>query len=234
MGRIRWIGVGLLLAGAADCGYPDFQFTSGAGSAGGTSSSGSSSGSSGGPCQLVGSKGCPSGQRCTIVAPTTGTVGCVAEAAMPLHPYDACTSDTLCPMGTWCNGRTEVCMPFCTSSADCQGNDCIGADDASGNTVPGGASVCVANCNPETASPCGNGATCAYDSSNGAMDCFLSSNYCLGQSCKNVWDCSPGLVCAGMCVIWCDVKTMDCPLGTCTMFSNIDPMYDGDVYGYCQ
>ncbi len=238
MGRLRWIGIGLLVAATARCGYPDFQFSSGTGASGSTSSaSASGSGGSGTSCHLLGASGCGAGQRCTIVDANTGATGCVAQAAKPLGPYDSCDTDTRCPASTWCDGRTGVCMPFCQSAADCHQNDCVAAYDVSQKTVPGGVSVCVADCDPVSAAPCGHGATCSYDPTVGSMDCFSSPELAVGDPCMYLNDCGPGSVCVGdTCQMWCapvNASSPDCNGGECGMFTNLTPMYKMQTYGSC-
>ena len=223
MRRFGWmIGMAVLVAATARCGYPDFQFSI--------------------PptmCDLLQATSCGDGQRCTIIDPTTGKTGCVAQAATPLHPYDACNSDKECPAGSWCDGRTQACMLFCKSATDCGGNDCVASYyTANGKaiTVPGGASVCVANCDPVSAVPCGQHATCGYDPQVGVMDCFASSDLTAGQKCMYINDCGPSLVCVGTCERWCNPPgqaSQTCAGGPCAMISNLAPMYDGKLYGAC-
>ena len=146
MRRLGWLGIAMLFAATARCGYPDFQFAT--------------------MCDLLQATSCGSGQRCTIVDPPTGKTGCVAVGPSALRAYDACANDSECPAGTWCDGRTGTCMQLCHSASDCGGNNFVATYYVDKNkvvTVPGGASVCVADCNPVSAVPCGSAATCAYD-----------------------------------------------------------------------
>jgi hypothetical protein len=221
------MAIAVLLAATARCGYPDFQFTSG-GAGGGA-----------GACRVLdGAADCGATERCTIVDESTGATGCVALAASPLHPYEACASDTACPTGTWCDGRTGVCMPFCQTAQDCHGNDCVAARNTSDSAIPGGTSVCVANCDPVAGTPCGNGTTCTYDAQVGDMDCFASLGMGDGEPCAALNDCGMSLVCVGgTCDPWCHPAgsevSADCEGGECDMFSNLAPMYDGSTYGFC-
>jgi len=131
-------------------------------------------------------------------------------------------------------------MLFCQSMSDCGGNDCIAAYYTVNNklvTVPGGASVCVANCDPVSAVPCGSGTTCAYDTNVGVTDCFPSAGVGDGQKCTYGNECGPGLACVGTCQKWCHPPgqlSQDCGGGACDMIGNLSPMYDGQLYGACQ
>jgi len=256
-----------MIAASIRCGYPSFQFDGGGGggagnrdgghgAAGGggtgstthattTQSSASTTGGSGGgstTCHVLqDAADCGPRERCTIVDATTGTTGCVAVVTPSLAPYDACLGgDANCPAGTWCDRRTFVCMPFCQSAADCGGNDCVAAHNPAGNTVPGGISVCTANCDPVSAAPCGAGATCTYDALVvGGFDCFSTMGYASGHFCMHLNDCAPGLVCAGTsCARWCHpastTSSADCGFAACTAFTNLMPTYGGATYGYCQ
>jgi hypothetical protein len=254
------MGIAVILVATARCGYPDFQFTSGSGGGGGGSSSNSGGGgenssssnhssttgmgtttSTGGApaCRVLHSAtDCGPKERCTIVDEETGATGCVPVASHPLQPYDACSGDNDCPTGTWCDGRTGVCMPFCQSAQDCGGNDCTAARNSGQNTVPGGVSVCVANCDPVIGDPCGQGATCTYDAQLGDMDCFVSLGRGFDDPCTTLSDCGVSYVCVGStCQPWCHPAgepSDDCFGGDCGMFSNLAPMYDGEVYGFCE
>jgi hypothetical protein len=220
MQRLRCMTIALLLAATARCGYPNFEFTT--------------------MCDLVDATSCGAGARCTIVEPTTGKTGCVAADPSPKSPYAACSSDKECPAGTWCDGRTGTCMLFCQSMSDCGGNDCVATYytvNGKPVTVPGGANVCVANCDPVSAVPCGSETTCGYDPQIGVMDCFATNGFTLGQACMYINDCGPGLVCVSTCQKWCrppGQSSSDCGGGTCGMFTNLAPMYDGQLYGACQ
>jgi hypothetical protein len=249
----------MVLGGAAlaallmsQCGYPHFEFpgdTSSSGTGGGattsttSSSSSSSSGTGGGApasCTLrKDAQDCGAGMRCTILDQDKGTTHCVAIAASPEMPYEACDDDSRCPAATWCDLRTHVCKPFCDTAADCNGNagNCVAAQNSSGKTVPG-AFVCTAHCDPITAIECSGASTCTYDSKLGDFDCFRSKGYMSGNACTYLSDCGVGLVCASSaCVYWChpapSASSPDCLGGPCSNFSNLMPSYNGSVYGYC-
>ncbi|APR79559.1 Hypothetical protein A7982_04906 [Minicystis rosea] len=216
------------------------------GSGGGTSVSStaatSSTSSTGGPtmCRLKhDAEDCKTGERCTIADPDTGSTKCVAITATPSTPYAACTTDEVCPAGTWCDARTATCAPFCASSNDCGGGLCVAAEASNPNTtthtVPG-ATVCTANCDPVSATSCGPNAACNYDFLAGAFDCFQSQNQPIGSSCSFA-ECAPTLVCGSTCLAWCfpaGAPSLACPgFADCNAFSNLTPMYNGVTYGYC-
>jgi hypothetical protein len=180
--------------------------------------------------------------RCTIVDTANGMSGCVPLMGS-LMPYDACPNgDADCPRYTWCDARTRTCAPFCSNSTACKGGTCVVATGPTG-PITNGFNVCTAHCNPETAAPCGAGATCGYDPKVLDFDCFLSGGHKVNDSCKTSSDCSKGLVCGvdqvtmmGSCFLWCTPTTGfgDCPTpyNFCSSFS--PPFnYQGAEYGYC-
>jgi hypothetical protein len=183
--------------------------------------------------------------RCTITDTAKGLSGCVPISPSPLLPYDACPSgDVDCAKGTFCDGRTKTCAPFCASAQECNsGANCVAASNGT-STIPNGFNVCTAHCEPEKGTPCGVGATCAYDTKVLDFDCFASSGKGVNSMCQVSADCGKGLVCGidtvtmlGACVLWCKVGGPawgDCPLpyNNCSDFS--PPFnYDGSDYGYC-
>jgi hypothetical protein len=214
-------------------------FATGAGPSGSTSSTGTG-GSGSKTCQVLhDTQDCGAGARCTIVDENTGTLGCVPLASMPLGKYDACTADTSCPAGTWCDQRTLVCDPFCATGDGCGSGQCVGASSGT-KSIPG-VNVCTAHCDPESASPCGTGSTCSYDDKVLDFDCFTAGAASVAGSCQSSLDCKKGLVCAvnamqvGTCYPWCHAAGTfgDC---TGTFFCNeFTPafVYDGADYGYC-
>jgi hypothetical protein len=249
------MALGVVLAAASTrCGYPTFVFDSNGG-AGGTSSSHSSShsssshsssgtgGSGSNACQVLhDATDCGPTGRCTIADVAKGALQCVPLAAAPLSPYAACPKgDGDCPAGTWCDRRTKVCMPFCTPGGTaCGGGGSCVAASAGTAPVPGDY-VCTAHCEPISASPCRQGATCVYDPKVLDFDCFESGNASLSGSCTLPYDCGKGLVCGvdqttmlGSCLLWCSpTQTSSCPsFGFCNDFSS--PIsYSGASYGYC-
>jgi len=259
--------LGAVLVGAATrCTYPSFTFdgtTSGGGQGGvGTTSSQSSTthssstttsstttsssgtgGTSTGPktCHVLqDTQDCGPSGRCTIVDENVGTLSCVPLAAAPLTRYAACPSDQDCPAGTWCDQRTRTCAPFCTKASDCSPGSCVSARNSSQQAIPG-LTVCTAHCDPEVATPCGAGATCAYDLMALDFDCFVAGNGGEGASCASASECQIGLVCVGngttnYCRLWChDAGTFGdtCNLSqSCKGFST-PLVYNGVPYGYC-
>ncbi len=215
--------------------------SSGAGSS--TATAGSTTGASTGTggsgsqtCQVLhDAQDCGATGRCTIVDESTGKLGCKPLAGAPLGKYDACTDDTRCPAGTWCDQRTSACAPFCATSSSCGSGHCVAASNGA-ESIPG-VSVCTAHCDPETAIPCGSGATCAYDTTALDFDCFVSGGTPLNGSCQTSPDCAKGLVCGisgttGTCLQWCK-QNGECPaIDICDMFTPAF-IYNGADYGYC-
>src|SRR6185369_12293028 len=110
---------------------------------------------------------------------------------------------TKCPAGTWCDHRTETCAPFCMAASDCAKGECVAAQDAALEPIPG-ANVCTAHCDPVDPGACGAGAACNYDGTAVDFDCFASQNAGVGAPCSFA-DCAPTLVCGGStgCLAWC-------------------------------
>lgn len=227
MRRAGWMALGMVLAlAAAQCGYPTFVFD-GVGSTGGGGAS---------SCQS-----CGASDRCTILDTSTGKTGCVPVSSSHLAPYAACPSgDGDCPAGTWCDGRTRVCMPFCAPGSTCKGGgSCVAA--SAGTAVVPGNYVCTAHCEPISAKPCGAGATCIYDPSVLDFDCFESNQIALSAVCSQPNDCASGLVCGfnqtlmqATCLEWCSPAGDYTCAGSayCTDFAS-PVAYDGTSYGYC-
>ena len=68
------------------------------------------------------------------------------------------------------------------------------------------------------------------------MDCFATSGHTAGQTCMYLNDCGPGLACVGTCQPWCHPAgglSQDCGGGSCQMFTNLTPVYQQAVYGFC-
>lgn len=258
MSRLGWttVGAAMVVVASTHCTYPSFTFdgAGGLGTGGATTSSTSHSSSSattsstgsGGTggmppkmCNVV-SQDCGPSERCTLVEPDKAITGCVAVSGAPLSSYDACPGgDHDCPKGTWCDGRTGVCMPFCASKSDCaSGQNCVSASyDGSPITS---VKVCVSHCEPVSADPCGTGATCAYDTSVLSFDCFTSGNIHWADMCMHAADCERGLVCVGSsssadCRYWCKTAgqlSADCLGAMCNPFST-PVTYNGVEYGFC-
>jgi len=181
---------------------------------------------------------CPAGNRCTVANEQTGDTHCVALASPPKVPYEGCLDDKACPAGTWCDWRTDACMPFCDSPADCAGTggDCVSAKTSGSKSVPG-VTVCTSNCDPVSSTSCGLGAACNYDNNAGSFDCFRSGNKSEGSTCAFA-ECGPTLVCGSSCRVWCAPAAADntaqCgTFGYCEQFSNLTPTRNGVTYGYC-
>jgi hypothetical protein len=254
MRRLFWMtgGLGLAALAATQCGYPSFDFSplpssSSSGSSGGMAGTGgmgdsastTSTGTMTAACRLThDAEDCPPGDRCTVISLNTGKTGCVPVASQTRKLYEDCADDSVCPAGAWCDLRTLVCMPFCEALSDCTAGDCVPARNVNGKLI---ASVCTANCNPTSASPCAGKTNCVYDSMLGDFDCFKSQGNMEFDSCAVSTDCGHGLVCAddgtgGLCVRWChpvDTSPSVCAGGTCTAFTNLTPQWMNETYGYC-
>lgn len=245
MSPLRWIALGaVLVATSAACGFPTFSFStsSGGASTGGASSISSSSSSTGGgvggfgpkPCHaLQDAVDCGANERCTVVDVNQGTLGCVPLAADVKAPRARCSNDDACPVGTFCDRRTAVCMPLCNGAASCAGR-CVPAETENKVTIPG-VTVCTAHCNPTNPSACGLGAMCGYDPMALDFDCFFFAGKGPGEVCEFINDCPPTHVCVGTCEKWChpaDAFGEECQ-GYCSPFANATFIYDMVEYGYC-
>jgi hypothetical protein len=146
-------------------------------------------------------------------------------------------ADQACAAGAYCSASTSVCVPLCTSKAECAGGFCVAALDASGTSPIPGLDVCTADCDPLTAAPCGPQVTCYYDAKHGGLDCIASKGSLEGAVCSFVNDCAPALACiGGTCRRWCtpvgDMFTCSGG-GVCSAFSNLTVTHAGQTYGYC-
>lgn len=260
--------VAVLVASAAACGYPDFKFAgeTSAGGSGGTSSSSTSTVSTGGTGGATSSSG-TGGAECRILHPGGGTCeyqpgfecGCEAglkcsvdnlanghTKCIPLTTatpdYNKCFSDGACAAGSWCDPDKGVCKPICGTCAD--GGVCMPALYQGGTKIIPGLQVCTAHCDPESASPCGPGVTCAYNTLTSELDCYVSKNVNEGQPCDAQADCKAGFVCVGsagneVCKQWCHPIDSNFPGGGCPIQEpycdpvNIDVTYNGEQYGVC-
>jgi hypothetical protein len=179
--------------------------------------------------------GCNAPDKCSVTDETTGKSQCTKAGS--LGAYQPCSDDNDCAAGTWCDHFANTCGKICASSADCtSGGVCFSPLNADLSESIPGLGVCTANCSPLTGSPCGNNATCTFDSSLTVFDCFASLNRTEGQACTKLRDCGKGLAClaSGTCAQWC-VKAADCKNGKtkCTLF-NPAITVGGTSYGFCQ
>ena len=214
------------------CTFPEFDFdpipedddqtgsttTAGSGGTGAAdatvSSSVSSSGGGGSPaqpCVLTSVGTCGIDMKCSIVNASTGETGCVDAGARPA--FAVCLEDSECEEGTFCDGFTSVCKPFCTSATTCGLGLCIDATSEAG-PIPG-ASVCTANCDPQTVEPCAlGGVTCYYDGPIHQFDCIASVGKSEGEACEFINDCDGGLLCfKNVCDPWCAPINESCGPG---------------------
>lgn len=220
---------------AAACTFPEFDFdpiptdddqststapsTGGAGGLGAsnsmasTSTSGNNDGGSGAagpqPCVLTSVGTCGSGKKCSIVNTATGDTGCVDAGFRPA--FAVCLEDTECAEGTFCDGYTSVCKPFCDSDLTCGAGFCVSA--TSDTDIIEDAFVCTAHCNPLTVAPCAlTGVTCFWDGELQEFDCAASLGKSVGDECEFANHCAGGLLCfKEACDEWCTIENSQCP-----------------------
>jgi hypothetical protein len=259
------------IVGEGACGYPTFGFdpigTGTTGSVitgtggGGGSSTAQTSGTGGAACVLshTGKQGtceylpghecgCPQpNTKCAVQALDTGASDCIPISVMAKPKWSGCTTDGDCAKGTWCDHRSRVCKPICSTVDDCEPDEkCIEvAQDAVVAMVPG-LRVCTAHCNPIFPEPpCGAGLTCVYNFDVNVKDseCATTAGVPEGSECAASNSCNPGLICVGMapnysCQEWCspaDAKDHpECPASRpfCKAF-NPTVIFDTKSYGFC-
>jgi hypothetical protein len=164
----------------------------------------------GGECEYLPGKqcGCKVNEKCGVINETTGESACGATGN--LAAGQKCGNDTACAPNTWCDHFTGTCERICEDASDCvAGAKCVTAPKATGGLIPG-LKICTSNCEPVTASPCGPGVTCAFDSSADVQgfDCFVSGLKKEAAACTASRDCDKGLLCldgatADTCERWC-------------------------------
>ncbi len=166
------------------------------------------------PCEVanLGLTGlCPANQKCTVVNPTTGEVGC--GTAGTKARWATCTDDSDCQDGDFCDLNRHVCKPFCRNVADCDAfeGECVPAKQQGASNppdIPGNVKTCVAMCSPLNGAPCpsGQNVTCAYIGGN-RFDCAESENLNIGSECDEQTDCALTLGCVDTlglsCEQWC-------------------------------
>lgn len=244
------------------CSVPEFEFrsekasssnvtTSTGGGQGPASSSITGSGGSGGSqpvCDGIDDLGklgiCGAGQKCTVADLNPVQVGC--GIAGNKEEWFTCTTDNDCVDGTWCDGQTEICKPFCTGSGDCnftvQG-DCLTATVKQGGNVFqfDSVRVCMPNCNPKTADICvGPNTSCFFRPSFG-FDCSRSSLIKEGQPCSDPTDCEVGTLCAAppgeqpVCSKWCTPigNSPDCSADQDCVVLTPTAEYNKEEHGAC-
>lgn len=211
-------------------GLTDLSFEGQAGGAGDAGGGSSQGGASGAPCG-----DCRGDEKCSVLDTSTGERGCVNAGSHPA--WTACTSDSDCVAGTWCDGLTSVCHPVCSSSAECGGGVCYEASEA-GAVIPD-LKLCTSHCVATDASPCDSSlgdVTCHFDLASEDWDCTRSGGATQGEPCTVASDCAAGRLCLApenLCVAWC------APVGdNCDTFFMCDPLtpalFRDDVqYGAC-
>ncbi|MBI4705565.1 MAG: hypothetical protein HY744_31105 [Deltaproteobacteria bacterium] len=227
-------------AGGAAGGFGGATGTAGHGGAtggGGASSGQGGGGGGGGPCALGQIGACGENQKCTVVKPGTGEVGCTLAGQRPA--WSVCLDDEECADGTWCDLVLGVCKPVCKSGNDCAaGAQCYQATTAQFKPIKD-LKVCTAHCNPMDAASCNNdwGATnCFYLNATLGFDCGATQNKAAGSPCTLSDECAMGLVCAGgKCWKWCAPTGQDSGCGFCCDCCGLDPkiMYNNVEHGIC-
>lgn len=150
---------------------------------------------------------CPGNEKCTVIDPATGEVGCALKG--PKAIWTTCSDDSDCGDGHWCDLQLNVCKPFCRNAADCAafGGECLRAPQSGEPVVdiPNNVKTCISMCSPLTALPCPltMSVTCAFIGNN-QFDCAQSGNQAITSGCGTQADCAPTLGCiGGSCEQWC-------------------------------
>jgi hypothetical protein len=201
------------------------------------------------PCGLVPNCGCPSGQKCSLVAGTGGTPvrACVASGSGTKGA--SCTLDSDCAAGFICTqmysdeGRTDsACYPFCDSDLDCPGDASVCWEAFVGTTD----SICSLGCNLLTSTGCPVGSKCTVLtlSTSGTMltDCTSDAGTGgAGAFCSLESHCGSGHFCEtslSECIAYCTITPWDSCFWGCSSFvdtggSPVTILFDGVSYGYC-
>lgn len=200
-------------------------------------------------CTALGTQDeCEPGQKCTVVDPASGTLGCLPAGAAP--DFAVCTSNQQCGVASWCDEPTGVCRPICPDVALCTGTYGLAVGTVcaptqhGGQTVLGGLKLCSAHCHPATGVPCRQDAgpvTCAFDDLLADWDCMSSGGVEVDGDCAETRDCAAGLACGldAVCRPWCtDVNAccssckIYCFCQACNAMA-AELSFDGTPYGSC-
>jgi hypothetical protein len=181
---------------------------------------------------------CGSTQKCTVLNPATGVVGCNTAGSKPL--WQTCSDDSDCVDGSWCDEERKICKPFCKNVDGCAAFDgeCVPALQSDGATpIPGNVKTCISMCNPVTGSPCAItlGVTCAFIFNN-QFDCAFTDNLVEGQFCLDQAECGAELGCIGnFCSLWCSpVGSANAKCGGSTCGALMPKIfYKGVEHGAC-
>ncbi len=152
------------------------------------------------PCLLTPESTCAPGMNC-VAMDNQGLTQCLQAGTV--SAYAACSGPSDCEVGYGCaNG---VCKQYCRDASDCTGSGryCVQvvADVGNGTQadVPG-FKVCSQNCDPFTASPCGDGTTCVAetDTSLWWFDCVAAGEGKGAGACSsdNPLTCARGYACS--------------------------------------
>lgn len=149
---------------------------------------------------------CPGNQKCTVIDPSTGEVGCATAGSKLI--WQLCVDDSDCQDGHFCDLNRNVCKPFCRNGDDCSafGGECVFAEQADdGPPIPGGVKTCLSMCDPKTGAPCATtqSGTCIFIESS-QFDCARSLGNNFQDTCNEQADCAARLACvSGYCDRWC-------------------------------
>lgn len=197
-----------------------------------------------GVCDPVRGCGCPVGYSCT------GT-GCRLYGN--IGPYEHCADPKDCGFGLVCSS-SDVCVPYCRSSADCEGADPFRACNAS--IFSGGYGTCARQCDPvdptgsgPTFWPCGEGLHCAayLDGSTICGDFITGTPQPLGTVCAVTRQCEMNAACdvpptadtesdAGttkVCLRWCHTDGTGSPCDPPTICVPNGLSAGATALGYC-
>ncbi len=259
----------------AACAYPEVNYrdpdktsssskqsssvTSGPGGMGGsggatvTTSTTAMGGSGGGPCNPLDSVACAQGQKCSVANENTGELGCVTAGSTLL--YSACTTDEDCEPTTYCDSFGKVCKKFCNTNNQCPASrPCVLVLNSQDIPIPN-VGVCMAPCEPKSASPCDPASTNCVpigltDANNNTIlewDCQTAGPLTEDEKCAALSECSHGLYCynrnvsasGNQCIPWCKpgdscgtvtfCKEIQVPIGP----NKFDAIYNSVHYGVC-
>jgi hypothetical protein len=112
----------------------------------------------GSTCDLVPNCGCTGNETCEL-ASLDGAGVCTAAGDIPRN--GVCTAAAPCGKGLTCVGN--VCVPYCTTDADCDTNQCEPFNAGDPPTIVPNLGVCFKPCDPAN-DTCGEGLSCQQSS----------------------------------------------------------------------
>lgn len=193
---------------------------------------------------------CPKGERCVAASETPGlwdATTCVPSGTLgegepcdvpdPTSPTDDCAHGLVCVAGA--DTAEATCRPQCEGSLDdpqcATGTECT--LDAAGMHPP---LACVPTCDPVAQNCADPTDACVYAGDAGFV-CASPGTAGVAEDCDNIFDCSPGLLCAnpkfvpacfggtlGCCAEYCSLAAPACSAGTecASLFSELPPGYE--------